>query len=368
MNFKDTFSGLCVLVTGDTGFKGSWLCEWLHMLGADIVGAGLSPNTQPALFEQLNLEQRINHCEVDIRDAAAVKRLISKVQPDIILHLAAQALVQLSYETPIETYTTNVMGTLHILNAARQLKKKCAIVCVTTDKCYENREWVHSYRESDPMGGHDPYSSSKGACEIAIQSFRKSYFHDPDECGVALASARAGNVIGGGDWARDRIIPDCIRALQNDKSIPVRNKIATRPWQHVLEPLGGYLLLAAELWRGLNNLPPLNANFPYTQLCGAFNFGPGLESNRSVATLVQEVLKFWKGDWVDQSDPDALHEASLLNLSIDKAHHMLGWSPQWSFEVAVQKTMQWYLASESVDFDAQSLTKEQMKTYCSNRS
>ena len=365
MDFQDTFRDVRVLVTGDTGFKGTWLCEWLQLLGADIVGIGLAPNTQPALFEQLDLEKRIDHREVDIRDVSAVRHLISNVQPDIILHLAAQPLVRLSYEIPIETYTTNVMGTVHILDAVRQLNKKCAVVCVTTDKCYENREWLHSYREEDSMGGHDPYSSSKGACEIAIQSFRKSYFDDPEACGVAVSSVRAGNVIGGGDWALDRIIPDCVRALQNGESIPVRNKVATRPWQHVLEPLGGYLLLAAELWRGLNGQSPLYANFPYTQLCGAFNFGPELASNRSVSTLVQEALKSWEGNWIDQSDPNALHEASLLNLSTDKAHHMLGWSPQWSFEVTIQKTMQWYLAAESKEFDAQSFTQEQIRAYCS---
>jgi CDP-glucose 4,6-dehydratase len=363
MNFQNTFKGRRVLVTGDTGFKGSWLCEWLLLLGADVFGLGLAPNTTPALFDQLALNDRIDHRIIDIRDSDAVEALIVEVQPDVVLHLAAQPLVRLSYDIPVETYATNVMGTVHVLNALRQLKKKCAAVFITTDKCYENKEWLHSYREEDPMGGHDPYSSSKGACEIAIQSFRKSYFDDPSSCGVAVASARAGNVIGGGDWALDRIIPDCVRALQKGEAIPVRNKVATRPWQHVLEPLGGYLLLAAELWRGLNAQPLIQAHFPYNKLCGAFNFGPELASNRSVDTLVEEVLKSWTGERLDQSDPNAHHEASLLNLSIDKAHHMLGWVPKWGFEDTIQETIDWYRAAQADSFDARAITQKQIAAY-----
>jgi CDP-glucose 4,6-dehydratase len=366
MDFKDTFKGRLVLVTGDTGFKGSWLCEWLLSLGANVVGLGLAPNTQPALFNQLNLATRMDHRELDIRDAIAVEKLICEVQPDVVLHLAAQPLVRLSYEIPVETYATNVMGTVHLLNALRSLKKQCAVVCITTDKCYENKEWLHSYREDDPMGGYDPYSSSKGACEIAIESFRKSYFSNPNACGIAVATARAGNVIGGGDWALDRIIPDCVIALKQGTAIPVRNKVATRPWQHVLEPLGGYLLLAAELWRGLSGQAALQANFDYTTLCGAFNFGPSLQSNRTVSELVEEVLKHWQGTWSDQSDPNALHEASLLNLSVDKAHHMLTWSPRWDFAQTIQETIEWYYAAESIDFDAQAYTLSQIQRYQQN--
>ena len=363
MDFQDTFAGLNILVTGDTGFKGSWLCEWLQLLGASVSGIGLAADTNPSLFEQLNLEKRIDHREVDIRDVSSVRRLISEVRPDVILHLAAQPLVRLSYEIPVETYATNVMGTVHLLDAARRLNKRCAIVCITTDKCYQNREWLHGYRESDPVGGHDPYSSSKGACEIAIESFRKSYFHNPKECGIALASARAGNVIGGGDWALDRIVPDCMRSLMQGKPIPLRSKNATRPWQHVLEPLSGYLLLAAELWRGLNGKPAIQARFPCEELCSAFNFGPHLEANRTVESLVKEVLKHWPGEWLDHAEPDALHEASLLNLSTDKAFHMLGWKPRWTFEEAIAKTVKWYLGAEKSPSNLREITQQQIMAY-----
>ena len=363
MKLHETYKGTRVLVTGDTGFKGAWLCEWLLMLDADVVGIGLAPNTTPSLFEKLNLIDRIDHREVDIRDSDAVRELVLEVQPDIVLHLAAQALVRFSYEAPVDTYATNVMGTVHILDALRALDKKCAAVFITTDKCYENREWLHSYREGDSLGGHDPYSSSKGACEIAIASFRKSYFLQPTTGGIAVASARAGNVIGGGDWAQDRIVPDCVRALQAGAPIVVRNKVATRPWQHVLEPLGGYLLLAAELWRGLNEQSAIGANFQYQSLCDAFNFGPNLQSNRTVESLVHEVLKHWEGEWQDQSDSNAPHEASLLNLSIDKASHMLGWSPCWGFEQTIQETMDWYIAVESKSADSGEIIRGQISKY-----
>ena len=354
-------------MTGDTGFKGSWLCEWLIAEKAKVFGFGLSPNTNPSLFEQLNLKDRINHVEIDIRNSVAVREHLHQVAPDIVIHMAAQPLVRLSYEQPVETYETNFMGTVHVLDAIReysiQTNNRIAAVMITTDKCYDNKEWLHSYREEDSLGGYDPYSSSKGACELAIQSYRNSYFPSPLERGVALASARAGNVIGGGDWALDRIIPDCVKALRAGQKIPVRNKVATRPWQHVLEPVGGYLLLAAELWRGLNREDKLQANFGLDSFCSAFNFGPNLQSNQNVMNLVKEVLKHWSGDWMDQSDPNAVHEASLLNLATDKAYHVLNWQPKWDFSETVKQTIDWYYQEQNSDFDAEAFTLGQIKEY-----
>jgi CDP-glucose 4,6-dehydratase len=298
---------------------------------------------------------------------AAVREHLHQVAPDIVIHMAAQPLVRLSYDIPVETYETNFMGTVHVLDAIREYSIRTnnllAAVMITTDKCYENKEWLHSYREEDSIGGHDPYSSSKGACEVAIQSYRNSYFPSPLKRGVALASARAGNVIGGGDWALDRIIPDCVKALRAGQQILVRNKVATRPWQHVLDPLGGYLLLAAELWRGLNRENKLQANFGLDFLCSAFNFGPNLQSNQTVKSLVEEVLKHWSGDWIDQSDPNAVHEASLLNLATDKAYHVLNWQPKWDFFETVKQTIDWYCKEQNTDFDAEAFTLGQIKEY-----
>ena len=253
-SFQAIFQDLRVLVTGDTGFKGSWLCEWLLLEGAQVFGLGLQPNSNPSLFDLLSLDQRIDHVEIDIRSLKNLESRVLQIKPHIIFHLAAQPLVRYSYSNPVETYETNVLGTINLLDVLRRLENQCVGVFITTDKCYENQEWTHSYRETDPMGGYDPYSSSKGCCELAINSFRKSFFND--SCSLAykaIASARAGNVIGGGDWAADRIIPDCIRHIESRKPIPVRNRHATRPWQHVLEPISGYLLLAAELWKNLSN-------------------------------------------------------------------------------------------------------------------
>jgi CDP-glucose 4,6-dehydratase len=359
-------------VTGDTGFKGSWLCEWLIAEGAEVFGIGLSPNTEPSLFELLNLEGRISHTELDIRNFKAVRDHLQNVAPEIVIHMAAQPLVRRSYEQPVETYETNFMGTVHILDAIREYSARTdnpiVGVMITTDKCYDNREWLHSYREEDSLGGYDPYSSSKGACELAIQSYRNSYFSSPLQSGVALASVRAGNVIGGGDWSLDRIIPDCVKALRAGQKIPVRNKVATRPWQHVLEPLGGYLLLAAELWRGLNREDKLQANFDLDYLCSAFNFGPNLQSNKNVMNLVEEVLKHWSGDWIDQSDPNAVHEASLLNLATDKAYHMLNWQPKWNFSETVKHTIDWYYREQQSDFDANAFTLSQIKEYITSEN
>jgi CDP-glucose 4,6-dehydratase len=352
--FAKAFRNKTVWLSGHTGFKGAWLAQWLLELGADIHGFALEPETEPALFDQLELGKRLHHQIADVRDTGAVKKSIRTAQPDFIFHLAAQPLVRLSYEQPVETYTTNVMGTIHVMEALRELKKKCAAVLVTTDKCYENREWLYGYREDDPLGGSDPYSSSKAAAEIAIAAWRRSFFKNHP---VKIASARAGNVIGGGDWAKDRIVPDCVRALQKNLAISIRNPNSTRPWQHVLEPLSGYLLLAAMLSQHSTN---------DSQLASAFNFGPAHEANRTVGELVEEVLKRWLGRWKNKSDANAVHEAKLLQLATDKANALLGWSPAWNFSQAIEFTIQWYRRAEKNPKPAaiQKTTVLQIQSYC----
>jgi CDP-glucose 4,6-dehydratase len=359
--FNGAFSNKNVWVSGHTGFKGAWLCQWLVDLGANVYGYSLSPPTQPALFEQLDLSSRLIDERNDIRDGAAVLRSIETAQPDFVFHLAAQSLVRQAYVQPVETYEVNVLGTVNILQGLRSLRKPCAAVFVTTDKCYENREWAYGYRETDPLGGHDPYSSSKAAAEIAIASFRKSFFK---EHSVKIASARAGNVIGGGDWAQDRIVPDCIRALKAGDPISVRNRNATRPWQHVLEPLSGYLWLGACLASPRQRASGFR-DCSDQRLESAFNFGPDQESNRTVAELVGEILKHMPGVWEDRSVPDAVHEAYLLQLAIDKARSFLHWSPVWKFPVAVKQTVDWYSSSvgRTVAGDLSRLTAAQIEQY-----
>ncbi|GAT31767.1 CDP-glucose 4,6-dehydratase [Terrimicrobium sacchariphilum] len=354
----DIYKGKRVLVTGHTGFKGAWLTQWLLTLGAKVTGAALPPPTSPSLFNQLRLDADIEHRLGDIRDRDFVSQVVATSQPDFIFHLAAQPLVRLSYREPVETLSTNIMGTAHVLDAARQMEKNCAVVSITTDKCYENKEWVHSYREEDPVGGHDPYSASKGAAEIVIAAYRRSFFSHVENP-VKLASARAGNVIGGGDWADDRIVPDSIRALARGEIIPVRNKISTRPWQHVLEPLSGYLTLGARLYQ----TPKNDASF--SRYASAFNFGPPLSSNKTVADLVQEILRHWPGEWSDRSDQHAVHEATLLNLATDKAHHILHWQSRWDFPTTVRKTIEWYRDASSLSEpgDYQRLTISQIQDY-----
>ena len=354
--FGNIYCGKKVLVTGHTGFKGSWICEWLLSLGADVTGHALDPQPHELLFDQLDLGQRIaqDH-RGDILDRETLAKVVGDTKPDIIFHLAAQPLVQLSYDIPVETFATNVMGTAHLLDAVRRSDHACAVVAVTTDKCYENREWLHAYREEDAMGGHDPYSASKGAAELVIASYRNSFFAGTSN--IRLASARAGNVIGGGDWAKDRIVPDCIRALQKGNAIPVRNKTATRPWQHVLEPLSGYLWLGAML-----SAPELCPQVPREALLGGFNFGPNLTSNQTVADLVQGILQHIPGEWIDESDPNARHEAGKLNLAIDKAFHLLQWQPVWGFDQTVQKTVEWYAEFDKIG-DIAEFTQSQIAHY-----
>jgi CDP-glucose 4,6-dehydratase len=352
--FNQVFRKKTVWLSGHTGFKGAWLTRWLVQLGARVHGFALPPPTTPSVFEQLSLEKTIQHEVGDIRDAESVKQSLLRVQPDFVFHLAAQALVRYSYEHPLETYFTNIMGTAHVLEALRALRKPCAAVIVTTDKCYENRECDHSYAEEDQLGGHDPYSSSKGAAEIVVSAYRRSFFGKPP---VHIASARAGNVIGGGDWAIDRIIPDAIRSLQRGESISVRNPNATRPWQHVLEPLSGYLWLAAML-----SQPEFPAAGP-SNTTHAFNFGPDQEANRTVGDLVSEILKSWPGQWEDKSDPLAHHEAKRLMLSTAKAKSMLRWQPTWNFETAVGRTVEWYRGVNENPAAAENLTLWQIADY-----
>lgn len=336
------WQGRRVLVTGHTGFKGCWLTLWLQQLGAEVTGYALPPEGNPNLFEALTFNRLIpatgsgslQHKLGDIRDRAALENVVAQFQPEVVLHLAAQPLVRRSYLDPLGTWTTNVIGSLNLLEALKSLQHPCAVVMVTTDKVYENREWEYGYRELDRLGGHDPYSASKAGAELAIASWRSSF------CGGAphqtpylqIATARVGNVIGGGDWSEDRIVPDAMRSLAENQPIVVRNPSATRPWQHVLEPLGGYLRLAEALL--LDPAPP----------CEAFNFGPSLDSNRPVKDLVESMLQHWPGNWIDGSDLTAPHEANLLHLQIDKAQHRLGWQPYWDYATTIERTVNWYQA------------------------
>jgi len=331
--------GRRVLLTGHTGFKGAWLLLWLQELGAQVWCYALEADPAPNLFRQLSAERPTHahawHHQVgNLADLADLNALVEQCQPEVALHLAAQPLVRRSFRDPLGTWATNVQGSLNLLEALKPLDHPCAVVMVTTDKVYENREWPYGYRESDRLGGHDPYSASKAAAELAIASWRASF------CGTAphqtphlhIATARAGNVIGGGDWAEDRIVPDAMRALAAGQTIAVRRPDATRPWQHVLEPLGGYLLLAEHLAKAGH------------ALTSAFNFGPNPEANRSVQELLEEALRHWPGRWSDQSDPQAPHEAGLLQLEISKARLHLGWQPRWDFATTVARTVDWYRA------------------------
>ena len=357
---RETFAGRTVFVTGHTGFKGAWLCEWLLLLGAKVIGYSQPAPTEPALFLQLELEGRIRHQLGEVRDATALAAAVRAAEADFVFHLAAQPLVRQSYREPVETYATNVLGTVHLLEALRLAARPCVALCITTDKCYENRETLQAYREDDPLGGYDPYSSSKAAAELVVAAYRRSFFQESAVSGVAVASVRAGNVIGGGDWAPDRIVPDAMRALDRGDAIPVRNATATRPWQHVLEPLGGYLTLAAALAaaRARSNAARVAA------LAGAFNFGPRLDSNRDVAALVTEILKHRPGTWIDRSEAPASHEAGKLNLATEKAFHLLGWQPAWDFARTIAETVRWYTAAPHTDAGA--FTRAQIAHYATD--
>ena len=352
--FDNFYKGKKVLVTGHTGFKGSWLSVWLHSLGAEVIGIGLDPYSERDNFVLSGIGKKIKaDIRADLRDGKRMKEIFQKYQPEIVFHLAAQPLVRLSYEIPVETYQTNVMGTINILEAIRATDSVKVGVMITTDKCYENKEQIWGYRENESMGGYDPYSSSKGAAEIAISSWRRSYFN-PDEYekhGKSIASVRAGNVIGGGDWSLDRIIPDCIRAFEADKPIEIRSPKSIRPWQHVLEPLGGYMLLAKKMW-----LSPV-------QYCEGWNFGPRMESISTVWEVANKVIEnYGKGSLKDLSDPNALHEAKLLMLDISKAKFKLGWEPRLNIDETIALTTDWYKRYRYED--PYLLTLSQIEKYC----
>lgn len=333
--FNNFYKGKRVLVTGHTGFKGSWLSIWLHELGAEVVGVANEPFSERDNFVLSGIGNKISaDIRADIRDGKRMKEIFAKFQPEIVFHLAAQPLVRLSYNIPVETYEINVMGTIHIMEAIRVTKSVRVGVMITTDKCYDNSETLEGYVETDPFGGYDPYSSSKGACEIAIQSWRRSFFNPADygkKHTVSLASVRAGNVIGGGDWALDRIIPDCIRALEEGRAIEIRSPKAVRPWEHVLEPLSGYMLLAQKMW-----------DEP-TAWCEGWNFGPEAESIATVWDVATEVIKnYGRGTLIDSSDVNAVHEANLLMLNIYKAKSRLGWKPRMSMPQCMELVVDWY--------------------------
>lgn len=330
MNDSAGWRGRRVLLTGDTGFKGSWLALWLHRLGAEVIGLALPPPTDPSLFAAARVGELIDHIDGDIRDLGTVTDAMTRAGPEIVFHLAAQPLVRLSYDEPVETYATNVMGTVHVLEAARRVPGVRAVICITTDKCYENREWVWPYRETDPMGGHDPYSSSKGCAELAISAYRRSFFSAVDA--PLVASVRAGNVIGGGDWALDRLLPDLVRAFETGVAPHIRSPGAVRPWQHVLEALGGYLLLAERLLAGERNF------------ADAWNFGPSDDDARPVSWIVEHMRAAWGND-AAASVPFggyAPHEAGLLRLDCSKARAALGWRPLLPLETALHWIVDWH--------------------------
>lgn len=320
--------GKRVFLTGYTGFKGGWLSLWLQSMGAEVHGLALAPPTTPALFDEARVADGMHSTIGDIRDLATVVSAMQACQPEIVIHMAAQPLVRYSYVAPVKTYATNVMGTVHVLEAARQVASVRAIVNVTTDKCYENKEWIWGYREGEPMGGYDPYSNSKGCSELVTSAYRQSFFQQGR---VALASARAGNVIGGGDWASDRLVPDILRAFEAQRSVVIRNPHATRPWQHVLEPLSGYLTLAERLYQ------------EGQALAEGWNFGPRDEDARPVQWIVEDMVRRWGRGASWQLDPgEHPHEAHYLKLDISKAASGLGWQPRWSLPTALQHIVDWH--------------------------
>lgn len=346
------WQGKRVLLTGHTGFKGSWLSLWLQSMGAVVRGIALTPSTAPALFEVAHVAEGMEHKIADIRDLAAIQSLVRDFAPEIVIHMAAQPLVRLSYKEPVETYATNVMGTVHVLEASREAGSVRAIVNVTTDKCYENREWDWGYRENEPMGGHDPYSSSKGCAELVSSAYRSSFLTKE---GIAMATARAGNVIGGGDWAEDRLVPDVLRALEKSVPVEIRNPLSIRPWQHVLEPLSGYLLLAERLYTD------------GAAWAEGWNFGPRDEDAKPVQWIVERLCADWaEGAYWTQQPGDHPHEANYLKLDISKARNRLNWTPRWDLDEALARIIDWHRAwRDGADMRATCL--EQISNYVSEK-
>lgn len=342
------WKGKKVFITGHTGFKGGWISHWLYELGASICGYSLEPPTEPNFFTEARLQKHLAYSTIgDIRDLAALTKAVKAAKPDIIFHMAAQPLVRESYDTPVETFAANVMGTVNVLEAARQCGTAKAVVNVTTDKCYENKEWQWPYRENDRLGGHDPYSASKACVEIAAAAYRDSFLADAN---IHIASARAGNVIGGGDWATDRLIPDFLRALDAEETLIIRSPSATRPWQHVLEPLSGYLLLAEKLYvKG-------------SEFAEAWNFGPKDDDAKPVSWIVDQLCTCTPGAKWQTGNTQQLHEAGLLKLDSSKAKTRLGWAPRWNLETALNKTMEWYQAWNEKEGMA-AVTSAQIQAY-----
>jgi len=351
--FANVYSGKRVLVTGHTGFKGSWLTAWLLKLGAEVIGVSKDIPTQPAMFEALSLAQRIRHHQADIRDLAAMQELIHGEKPDFVFHLAAQAIVSISYADPVETITTNVVGTMNVLEALRTLQHSCIAIMITSDKCYDNVEWVWGYRETDGLGGKDVYSGSKGAAELVIKTYMNSFFQNDHP--VRLAIGRAGNVIGGGDWAKDRIVVDCMRAWNEGKSVEIRSPQATRPWQHVLEPLSGYLALG----QAVAAEPKLHGE--------AFNFGPRAEQNHTVIELLADIGRYWGFENTDDAYRITanipFHEAGLLKLNCDKALFHLKWESNLAYADTIRLVSEWYAAYYQKHADMYSMTLEQITAY-----
>lgn len=349
--FLGTYSGKRVMITGHTGFKGSWLAFLLNEIDAEVLGYALPPTDELNHFDMLGLSSLIQHVEADVRDEKKLVSTMKAFQPDFVFHLAAQALVRPSYAEPKITFETNVMGSVNLLEAVRETDSVRSLVFITSDKCYENVEWIWGYRENDRLGGHDPYSASKGAAEIAFSAYARSFFHD--RCDLGAASTRAGNVIGGGDWSVDRIIPDCIRAIQAGEPIRIRSPLATRPWQHVLEPLSGYLLLGSRLYEEPQ------------KYAGAWNFGPPSTQVRTVLEVAERIVsRYGSGSIVSDENSVKHHEARLLQLNCDKANQYLGWYPRWDVEHTLNMTSDWYKKVHE-GMDAKNITRQQLCAYFS---